>query len=174
MDASTIYLSIYLPIYLPTYIYIYIYIYIKFAFHIPGFRSRTLGFRRRRPFYLPVIHIYICITVDLCIWIYLYLHVSRTICSADGSTHTESNKLYRTVKHRYRPNLSPRQRPTAKARREQAALAASAGAGSHTPSTAYFGISFYIHSVPGLESHAYRFHRWRPFQLSVDGISTHT
>ena len=33
------------------------------------------------------------------------------ICSADGSTHTESNKLYRKVKHRYRPNLSPRQRP---------------------------------------------------------------
>jgi len=58
------------------------------------------------------------------------------ICSADGSTHTESNKLYRKVKHRYRPNLSPRQRPTAKSRHYQAALAASAGAGSHTPSTA--------------------------------------
>jgi len=28
------------------------------------------------------------------------------LCSADGSTHTESNKLYRKVKHRYRPNLS--------------------------------------------------------------------
>jgi len=48
------------------------------------------------------------------------------VCSADGSTHTESNKLYRKVKHRYRPNLPPRQRPTAKARHDQAALAASA------------------------------------------------
>jgi len=27
------------------------------------------------------------------------------LCSADGSTHTESNKLYRKVKHRARPNL---------------------------------------------------------------------
>jgi len=50
------------------------------------------------------------------------------LCSADGPTHTESNKLYRKVKHRYRPNLSPRQRPTAKARLDQAALAASAEA----------------------------------------------
>jgi len=50
------------------------------------------------------------------------------VCSADGSTHTESNKLYRKVKHRYRPNLFPRQRPTAKARPDQAALAASAEA----------------------------------------------
>ena len=33
------------------------------------------------------------------------------LCSADGSTHTESNKLYRKVKHRYRPNLSILQRP---------------------------------------------------------------
>jgi len=33
------------------------------------------------------------------------------ICSADGSTHTESNKLYRKVKDRARPNLSPGQRP---------------------------------------------------------------
>jgi len=33
------------------------------------------------------------------------------VCSADGSTHTESNKLYRKVKHRSRPNLSSRQRP---------------------------------------------------------------
>ena len=33
------------------------------------------------------------------------------ICSADGSTHTESNKLCRKVKHRARPNLSSRQRP---------------------------------------------------------------
>ena len=33
------------------------------------------------------------------------------ICSADGSTLTESNKLYRKVKHRARPNLSSRQRP---------------------------------------------------------------
>ena len=39
----------------------------------------------------------------------------RSICSADGPTHTESNKLYRKVKHRHRPNLSPHQRPTAKA-----------------------------------------------------------
>ena len=50
------------------------------------------------------------------------------LCSADGSTHTESNKVYRKVKHRYRPNLSPRQRPTAKSRHDQEALAASAEA----------------------------------------------
>jgi len=62
-------------------------------------------------------------------YIYIYLYVYRTnICSADGSTHTESNKLYHKVKHRYRPNLSPRQRPTAKSRHDQAALAASAEA----------------------------------------------
>ena len=46
-----------------------------------------------------------------------YLEVSAAgltlaiLCSADGSTHTESNKLYRKVKHRARPNLSSRQRP---------------------------------------------------------------
>jgi len=34
-----------------------------------------------------------------------------TLCSADGSIHTESNKLYRKVKHRARPNLSSRERP---------------------------------------------------------------
>ena len=50
------------------------------------------------------------------------------LCSADGSTHTESNKLYRKVKYRYRPNISLRQRPTAKSRDDQAALAASAEA----------------------------------------------
>jgi len=57
-----------------------------------------------------------------------YVGMYIYICSADGSTHTESNKLYRRVKHRYRPNLSPRQRPTAKARDDQAALAVSAEA----------------------------------------------
>ena len=36
------------------------------------------------------------------------MYICIYICSADGSTHTESNKLYRKVKHRYRPNLSPR------------------------------------------------------------------
>jgi len=54
--------------------------------------------------------------------------LALALCSAGGSTHTESNKLYRKVKHRYRPNLSPRQRPTAKARHDQAAPAASAEA----------------------------------------------
>ena len=54
--------------------------------------------------------------------------ILQSTYSADGSTHTESNKLYRKVKHRYRPNLSPRQRPTAKSRHDQAALAASAEA----------------------------------------------
>ena len=59
------------------------------------------------------------------------------LCSADGSTHTESNKLYRKVKHRYRPNLSPRQRPTAKsAPRSGSARGVGRGAGSHTLSTA--------------------------------------
>jgi len=59
----------------------------------------------------------------------IYLSVKAVcvcVCSAEGSTHTESNKLHRKVKHRYRPNLSPRQRPTAKSRHGQAALAASA------------------------------------------------
>jgi len=78
------------------------------------------------------------------------------ICSADGSTDTESNKLYRKVKHRYRPNLSPRQRPTAKTRHDQAALAASAEARGAThrarprsPSrvnpSLYIHIYIYIH-----------------------------
>jgi len=71
------------------------------------------------------------------------------ICSADGLTHTESNKLYRKVKHRYRPNLTPRQRPTAKARLEQAALAASAEARGAT-------------------------HRARPCQHSLNTFHTHT
>jgi len=31
-------------------------------------------------------------------------------CSADGSTHTESNKLCRKVKHRARPNIVSRKR----------------------------------------------------------------
>jgi len=66
------------------------------------------------------------------------LHAS--ICSADGSTHTESNKLYRKVKHRYRPNLSPRQRPTAKARHDQAALAASAEARGATHRARALGV----------------------------------
>jgi len=50
------------------------------------------------------------------------------LCWADGSTHTESNKLYHKDKHRHRPHLFPRQRPTAKSRHDQAALAASAEA----------------------------------------------
>jgi len=33
------------------------------------------------------------------------------LCLADGSTHTESRKLYRKVKHRARPNTSSRWRP---------------------------------------------------------------
>ena len=63
----------------------------------------------------------------ICSLFYEYSNLEY-VCSADGSTHAESNKLYRKVKHRYRPNLSPRQRPTAKARHGQAALAALAEA----------------------------------------------
>jgi len=37
--------------------------------------------------------------------------LALNLCTADGSTHTESNELYRRVKHRARPNLSSRQRP---------------------------------------------------------------
>jgi len=37
--------------------------------------------------------------------------LSHELCSADGSTYTESNKLHRKAKHRARPNLSSRQRP---------------------------------------------------------------
>jgi len=33
------------------------------------------------------------------------------MCSASGSTHTESGKLYRKVKHQARPKVSSRQRP---------------------------------------------------------------
>ena len=76
--------------------------------------------------------IYVYIQIYLCVAKYLRekgrVPVSILVCSADGSTHIESNKLYRKVKHRYRPNRSPRQRPTAKARHDQAALAASAEA----------------------------------------------
>jgi len=38
----------------------------------------------------------------VCVWVWIY----RDICSADGSTHTESNTLYRKVKHRARSNRS--------------------------------------------------------------------
>ena len=67
-------------------------------------------------------YIYIYIYIFIYIYIYMYVYIHRLtarnanvchLCSADGSTHTESNTLYGTVKHRYRPNLSPRQRPTA-------------------------------------------------------------
>ena len=44
-------------------------------------------------------------TIRVSLYIYIYL------CSADGSTHTESNKLYRKVKDRALSNLSSRQRP---------------------------------------------------------------
>ena len=50
-------------------------------------------------------------TLRTCIAHMIAMISARLLCSADGSTHTESNKLYRKVKHRYRPNLSPRQRP---------------------------------------------------------------
>jgi len=75
----------------------------------------------------------------------------RSICSADGSTHTESNKLYRKVKHRYHPNLSPRQRPMTKSRHDQAALAASAEARGAThrarhrsPKSWYIYVAMYL------------------------------
>ena len=65
---------------------------------------------------------------------------SGVLCSADGSTHTESNKLYRKVKHRSRPNFSSRQRPKRapirRRSRSGGARDVSRGAGSHTPSTA--------------------------------------
>jgi len=44
-------------------------------------------------------------------YMYIRLQIYARPCSADGSTHTESNKRYRKVKHRARPNLSLRQRP---------------------------------------------------------------
>jgi len=68
------------------------------------------------------------------------LYIYEPLCSADGSTHTESNKLYRKVKHRYRPNISSRQRPTAKARHDQAALAASAEARGATHRARALGV----------------------------------
>jgi len=37
-------------------------------------------------------------------------------CSASGSTHTESGKLYRKVKHRARPNSCPQARPKVSSR----------------------------------------------------------
>jgi len=39
------------------------------------------------------------------------LHTDTRMCSASESTHTESGKLYRKVKHRPRPKVSSRQRP---------------------------------------------------------------
>jgi len=61
-----------------------------------------------------------------------------SLCSADGSTHIESNALYRKVKHRYRPHRSLRQRPTSNlsAPRSGSARGVGRSAGSHTPSTA--------------------------------------
>ena len=75
----------------------------------------------------------------------------RNLCSADGSIHTESNKLYCKVKHRYRPNLSPRQRPTAKSRHDQAELAASAEAqgATHRARPRSPSHNIYIYSKPG-------------------------
>jgi len=61
----------------------------------------------------------------------------QKLCSADGSTHTESNKLYRKVKHRYRPKSFST--PTANgqiAPWSGSARGVGRGAGSHTPSTA--------------------------------------
>jgi len=58
----------------------------------------------------------------------------KGVCSADGSTHTESNKLYRKVKQRARPKPSSRQRPQS-APRSGGARDVGKGAGSHTPST---------------------------------------
>jgi len=67
--------------------------------------------------------IYLSIYLFTYIYVYTYIHVSISmssytwcisICSADGSTHTESNKLYRKVNHRSRPKSLLT--PTAKAR----------------------------------------------------------
>jgi len=75
---------------------------------------------------------------------------------------TQSNKLYRKVKHRYRPNMSPRQRPTAKARHDQAALAASAEArGATHRARPRSPANFLCHPYPHPVSHpflsSYRF-----------------
>ena len=62
---------------------------------------------------------YIYIGLTICITrIFAYAYrvnpsapILTRVCSADGSTHTESNKLYRKVKHQARPNISSRQEP---------------------------------------------------------------
>jgi len=79
-----------------------------------------------------------------CLSLALTLSQLASLCSADGSTHTESNKQYRKVKHRYRPNLSPRQRPTAKARPDQAVLATSAEARGATHRARPRGLKFVV------------------------------
>jgi len=56
------------------------------------------------------------------------------VCSADGSTHTESNKLYRKVKHRARPTRFHANGQSAP--RSGGARDVGRSAGSHTPSTA--------------------------------------
>jgi len=52
----------------------------------------------------------ICSSLSSNLWVVVRCGVrcgrSAGCVSADGSTHTESNKLYRKVKHRARPNLS--------------------------------------------------------------------
>jgi len=67
-------------------------------------------------------------------YIYIYIGFTLTLCSADGSTHTASNKLYRKVKHWARPNLLHANGQSAP--RSGGACDVGRGAGSHTPSTA--------------------------------------
>ena len=55
---------------------------------------------------------------------YLYMHIPLSLCSAFGSTHTESGKLYRKVKHRSPPKVLLT--PTVEARLNRAALATTA------------------------------------------------
>jgi len=116
-----IYIYVYLHIYIYRYRYRYIYIYVCVCVCVSRLNSDSL-------FMPPAPHASVLEPDPYNILVHLEAFMHESICSADGPTHTESNKLYRKVKHRYRPNLSPRQRPTAKARLDQAALAASAEA----------------------------------------------
>ena len=59
--------------------------------------------------YMCVVCLYLSISIDIRQMPEQALHrLKRYLCSASGSTHIESGKLYRKVKHRARPKFSSR------------------------------------------------------------------
>jgi len=80
------YIHVFVYMYVCTYIYIYICIYICVCVSHPH-ASQVAEVSRQTPG--------ICMSKR----IRIRIRIRLGICSADGSTHTESNKLYRKVKH---------------------------------------------------------------------------